>query len=87
MCAVLLDTSIVEYSEVTGLINDVFASPDLNGPVECDAAATQLWHVLLNLREPENITSVNALSAAILSWLFNRWSPCMINVAPIPFVC
>ena len=87
MCAVLLDTGIIEYGEVAEMINGMFTSPDLNGPAECDAAATQLWHVLLTLRGRENLSSVTALSGAILSWLFKRWSPGMVTDPLFSFGC
>ncbi len=83
----LLDTGVIQYSEVTDLIDGMLASPDLNGPAECDAAATQLWHVILTLREQENINSVSTLGSSILSWLFKRWSPGMIRDDMIRFQC
>ena len=74
----LLDAGLVQYTEVKDLIDDMLTSTDLNGPAECDAAATQLWNVILILREQESFTSVTALGGSILSWLFKRWSPGMI---------
>ena len=78
LCAVLLDIGIIEYGEVTDLIDGAFTSPDLNGPAECDSAATHLWHVLLALRGRENLSSLTAMSGTILSWMFKRWSPGII---------
>lgn len=75
LCTVLLDTGVIEYREVIDLVDGIFTSPDLNGPAECDGAATQLWHVLLVLRGQENLSSVAAMSETILLWLFKRWSP------------
>ena len=87
MCAVLLDTGIIEYGDVAELVDGMFTSPDLNGPAECDAAATQLWHVLLTLRGRENLSSFAALSGTILSWLFKRWSPGTTYGVMFSFAC
>ena len=75
LCTVLLDTGTIEYREVTDLIDSIFMSPDLNGPADCDGAATHFWQVLLVLRGQENLNSVAAMSETILLWLFKRWSP------------
>ena len=75
LSAVLLDIGLIEYGEVADLVDSMFTSIDLNGPAECDAAATQLWHVILIIREQQNINSVTVLGGGILSWLFKRWSP------------
>lgn len=70
-----LDRGLVEYAEVADQIDSMTASADLNGPAECDGAATRFWQIILVLRRQENLSSANATSETILHWLWKRWCP------------
>lgn len=73
--AVLLEARLVEYADVADLVDGMVISADLNGPAECDEAATKLWEVLLILRGQVNLVSYSESSGTVLRWLCKRWSP------------
>ncbi len=76
LMAVLLDSGLVQYTDVADLVDSMIRSIDLNGPAMCDASATTLWAILLVLRGRAHLGSVSESCDHVLSWLFNRWSPC-----------
>lgn len=83
LLAVLLQTQIVSYGEVEDLVDSMLAAIELNGPVECDEAAANLWRVILRLKAHENVGSTSEVSSVVLSWLFKRWDIGEQQVSPI----
>lgn len=76
LMAVLLESGLVQYTDVADLVDSMTRSIDLNGPAECDESATVLWSILLVLRGRTHLGSVSESCDIVLNWLFNRWSPC-----------
>ena len=74
LSAVLLDLGLVEYSDVADIIDNLLSAAELNGPAECDGAATKFWQVILSIRGQENVSSFSDTSNMILLWLFKRWN-------------
>lgn len=74
--AILLENDLVRYTDVADLADAIVNSPELNGPAQCDGAATRLWIILLNLRRQGNLNSESETSRMVVQWLFKRWSPC-----------
>ena len=63
------------YSEIVELVDAMIQSSDLNGPAECDEAATRLWAILLQIRRRENLTTDVDTSGGVLRWLYRSWNP------------
>lgn len=74
--AVLLESQLVQYTDIADLVDSMTRSIDLNGPAECDESATTLWTILLILRGRAHLGSVSESCDTVLGWLFSRWSPC-----------
>ena len=70
-----LESGLVQFADVTDLVEGMMRSVDLNGPAECDESAVALWTTLLVRRGRENLSSAHEISESVLRWLFNRWSP------------
>ncbi len=75
LMAVILEDGLVQYASITDIVDGLISSPELNGPSECDGAATRLWAILLHLRRLENLSSDFETPVKVLRWLFKRWSP------------
>lgn len=70
-----LAAGLVEYVNITDIVDGMTRSVDLNGPAECDESATSLWTVLLSMRGRDSLSPAPETSGNILRWLFSRWSP------------
>ena len=81
--AYLLERRLVRYADVADIVTGMTRSVDLNGPAECDEAATTLWTILVVLQGREHLNTASETSENVLRWLFGRWSPCKCNISYI----
>ncbi|KAL9126224.1 MAG: hypothetical protein Q9217_004696 [Psora testacea] len=77
--AIILEADLVTYSQIADLVDAMVQSSDLNGPAECDGAATRLWALLLQLRRRETLTTDIDASSGVLHWLYRSWSPATLD--------
>lgn len=71
----ILDLALIQYADVSDIVDGMIKSVDLNGPAECNESATTLWTVLVVLKGREKLGSASEASENTLRWLFHRWSP------------
>lgn len=73
---VILDASLIEFVDVTEIVDTMLSSVDLNGPALFTDSAVIMWTVVASLKAKYSPATTDHTSERIVRWLFIRWRPC-----------
>lgn len=74
MC-IILAIELVDYAEISELVDDMVSSADTNGPAVFADSSVTLWSIFISLEGRENHGMIHNVIERVLRWLFRKWSP------------
>ena len=73
--SVVLDRGLIEFPDITELVDGMVSSADVNGPAVFADSSVTLWSMFISLKERENHGMIHNIGDRVLRWLFTKWSP------------
>ena len=73
---IVLNTGLVQFSDVANSVEAFLTSVDFNGPIALGEPVVSLWIALIKERGRHSPGLIYDTSDKILRWLFLRWKPC-----------
>lgn len=75
LLSVLLETGVVEYPDISDLVDNMISSFDFSGPSICVDSSNRFLSLIAPLRCKDDLGTTSEILERILRWLFIRWSP------------
>ena len=72
---IILDTGLVDFADITELVDGMVASADMNGPAVFADSSVTLWSTFISLKGRQNHGMIHNIIERVLRWLFTKWSP------------